>query len=137
MKKKKVFERMEPHLGRSKAVVAIARKLLVAVWHVLNQKAADRFADPANVARSFFAHAYRVGIRNLPEKKVRSSFHPGTTGSVGHRPGSAGDLLGLETLPASKLLPEKERNVQLILVNYTCQAPCGSLESKRIPHNLE
>jgi hypothetical protein len=28
---KKEFERLEPHLGRSKAVVAIARKLLVTV----------------------------------------------------------------------------------------------------------
>ena len=39
---KKEFERMEPHLGRSKAIVAIARKLLVAVWHVLSQQVADR-----------------------------------------------------------------------------------------------
>jgi transposase len=29
------FERRQPHLGRSKAVVAVARKLLVVVWYVL------------------------------------------------------------------------------------------------------
>jgi len=39
----KEFERLEPHLGRSKAVVAIARKLLGAVWHVLSEQVVDRF----------------------------------------------------------------------------------------------
>lgn len=61
---KKEFARLEPHLGRSKAVVAIARKLLVAVWHVLSEKAADRYADPRSVACSFLAHA--SGWRKKP-----------------------------------------------------------------------
>lgn len=60
------FERIEPRLGRPKAIVAIARKLLVAVWHVLTEECADRFADPTKVACSLFKHAYRVGVRNLP-----------------------------------------------------------------------
>ncbi len=63
---KKEFERMEPRLGRSKAVVAIARKLLVVVWHVLSKDQADRHADARDVACSLFAHAYKVGVRNLP-----------------------------------------------------------------------
>jgi hypothetical protein len=46
--------------------VAIARKLLVAVWHVLTYGEADRFADATQVACSFFAHAYKVRVRNLP-----------------------------------------------------------------------
>jgi len=66
---KKEFERMEPHLGRSKAIVAIARKLLVAVWHVLSQQVADRYADPGNVASALFRYAYQVGLKNLPEKQ--------------------------------------------------------------------
>lgn len=33
------------------SVVAIARKLLVAVWHVLTENVADRFAEPQRVAR--------------------------------------------------------------------------------------
>jgi hypothetical protein len=57
---KKELERTEPHLGRSKAIVAIARKFMVAVWHVLSEETADRFADPRAVACSFYAHAYRV-----------------------------------------------------------------------------
>jgi len=44
---KKELERMMPHLGRSRAVVAIARKLLITVWHVLQKEIADRHADPA------------------------------------------------------------------------------------------
>ncbi len=71
---KKVFARLEPHLGRSKAIVAIARKLLVAVWHVLSQQAADRFADPGNVASSFYRYAYKVGVKNLPEGQSALAF---------------------------------------------------------------
>ena len=32
------FERLVPSLGKGKAIVAIARKLLVVVWHVLTQQ---------------------------------------------------------------------------------------------------
>ncbi len=59
--------RLEPRLGRSKAIVAIARRLLVAVWHVLTKECADRHADTIQVARTIFRHAYRVGVANLPE----------------------------------------------------------------------
>ena len=53
--------RLEPRLGRNKAIVAIARKLLVAVWHVLTQGCADRHAEPERVARKLLQHAYRLG----------------------------------------------------------------------------
>jgi transposase len=66
---KKELARLEPHLGRSKAIVAFARKLLVAVWHVLTKKVADRFAEPQDVARSFLTHAYKIGVKNLPAGK--------------------------------------------------------------------
>jgi hypothetical protein len=104
------FERLEPHLGRSKAIVAIARKLLVAVWHVLSQKDADRFADPAGVARSFFALAYQVGVKNLPEGQSALAF----TREQLDRLGIGQDLQEISwgsqhhKLPASKLLTEKK-----------------------------
>lgn len=63
---KGAFERMEKHLGSKKAMVAVARKLLVAVWHVLAKGIADRFAEPQKVACSLFAMAYRVGVASLP-----------------------------------------------------------------------
>jgi len=56
--------RLEPRLGRNKAIVAIARKLLVAVWHVLTEQRADRFADPARVARKVLNYTYQIGQAN-------------------------------------------------------------------------
>lgn len=49
-----------PGLGRMKALVAVARKLLVVVWHVLTYGEADRFANPVKVARAYFGHAYDI-----------------------------------------------------------------------------
>lgn len=50
--------RMEP----GKAIVAIARKLLVVLWNVLTDQVADRQADAMSVARSLFRWAadYRL-----------------------------------------------------------------------------
>jgi transposase len=53
--------RLEPRLGRNKAIVAIARKLLIAVWHVLAEQRADRFAEPALIARKLLNYTYKVG----------------------------------------------------------------------------
>jgi len=58
--------RLEPRLGRNKAIVAIARKLLVGVWHVLTKQVADRHAEPARVARKLTQYAYRLGQANRP-----------------------------------------------------------------------
>jgi transposase len=58
--------RLEPRLGRNKAIVAIARKLLVAVWHVLTKSTADKYADPERVARKLFNHTERLGRANRP-----------------------------------------------------------------------
>jgi transposase len=71
---KKEMARLELRLGRSKAIVAIARKLLVAVWQVLRKVQADRFADPQDVARSLFAHAYKLGVKNLPNGQSALAF---------------------------------------------------------------
>ncbi len=60
-------QRLSPRLGRNKTLVAIARKLLIAIWHILTKGQADRFAVPEKVAATLFGHAYRVGVKNLPE----------------------------------------------------------------------
>lgn len=59
--------RLEPRLGRNKAIVAIARKLLVAVWHVLTEGCADRFAEPEHLARKLAQYAYALGHENRPD----------------------------------------------------------------------
>ncbi len=66
--------RLEPRLGRNKAIVAIARKLLVAVWHVLTEETADRFAEPELVARKLLAHAERLGCANRPAGQSRAAY---------------------------------------------------------------
>jgi transposase len=61
------FAQLEPRLGRNKALVAVARKLLVVVWHVLTKAEADRHVTPHEAARSLFRFVYRAGVRHLPE----------------------------------------------------------------------
>jgi transposase len=58
------FERLADRLGRHKAIVAIARKLLVVVWHVLTKQVADREAVPAQVAGKFLEWSWKVGKAN-------------------------------------------------------------------------
>jgi transposase len=57
---KEQYQRLGARIGKPKAIVAIARKLLVAVWHILTAGCADRFADPVKVARAFFGYAYDI-----------------------------------------------------------------------------
>ncbi len=64
---KKEFERLEYRLGRSKAIVAIARRLLVAVWHILKNETLDRHAEVDRVAVSMLTLAYAIKKRNLPK----------------------------------------------------------------------
>jgi transposase len=58
------FENLERRIGRQKVIVAIARKLLVMVWHVLAACAADRRAEDQAVARSFMAWRAKHGLTN-------------------------------------------------------------------------
>ena len=66
--------RLEPRLGRNKAIVAIARKLLISVWHVLSRKVADRFAEPEAVAQKLLKFAYKVGKKNRPAGQTAAKF---------------------------------------------------------------
>lgn len=68
------FKRLEPRLGRNKAIVAIARKLLVAVWHVLAHQSTDRFAEPEIVARKLMQFTYQIGKRNRPVDQSTAQF---------------------------------------------------------------
>jgi len=55
------FERLRYRIGDKKAIVAIARKLLVVVWHVLTKKEADRYAHPEKVAAKMQLYAWQLG----------------------------------------------------------------------------
>jgi len=56
---KERFERLAHRMGRQKAAVAIARKILVVIWHVLTKKVADREAVPNTVAKSMLLWSQR------------------------------------------------------------------------------
>jgi transposase len=60
------FARLEQRIGKQKAIVAIARKLLVVVWNVLTARAADRQANVPAVARSLMnwgaEHSLATGL---------------------------------------------------------------------------
>ena len=66
---------LEPRTGHNKAMVAVARKLLVVVWHVLTKREADRHADVTKVAEGILNTIYtHVGARNLPEGQTGPEF---------------------------------------------------------------
>ena len=54
---KEQFERLSARIGKKKAIVAMARKLLVIVWHVLSKQEADRHADHERIARTIMEWA--------------------------------------------------------------------------------
>jgi transposase len=66
--------RLEPRLGRNKAIVAIARKLLIVVWYILAQHKTDRFAQPEAVAQKFLKFAYQLGKKNRPQGQSAAQF---------------------------------------------------------------
>jgi transposase len=47
---KQEFQKLNHRMKTNKAIVAIARRLLVAIWHVMSERIADRKADPEMVA---------------------------------------------------------------------------------------
>ena len=66
--------RLQPRLGRNKAIVAIARKLLVTVWYILSQHKTDRFAQPEAIAQKFLKFAYQLGKENRPAGQSAAQF---------------------------------------------------------------
>lgn len=61
---KAVFERLAERMAKPKAIVVIARKLLVAVWHVLTEQVADRQVEPERVAKKFLEWSWKLGKGN-------------------------------------------------------------------------
>jgi transposase len=57
---KKEFGRLATRIGEHKALVAIARKLLIVVWHVLMGRSADRRADAEQVAFKLMVWAWKL-----------------------------------------------------------------------------
>ena len=58
---KREFDRLSRRMSEKKAIVAIAHKLLVVVWHVLTERTADTEADPKLVASKLMIWSGRLG----------------------------------------------------------------------------
>lgn len=54
------FERIARRRGKKKAIVAVARKLLTVVWHVLTKREACRQANPEKVAYKLFRWTWKL-----------------------------------------------------------------------------
>jgi transposase len=66
--------RLQPRLGRKKAIVSIARKLLVAAWYILAQHKTDRFAQPEAIAQKYLKFAYQLGKENRANGQSAAQF---------------------------------------------------------------
>lgn len=52
--------RLARRMDENKAVVAVARRLLVAIWHVLTERAADKHAEPQMVATKLMRWSWEL-----------------------------------------------------------------------------
>jgi transposase len=55
------YQRLSRRMHPNKAIVAVARKLLVVVWHVLTEATADRHAEQEMVAFKLMLWAWKLG----------------------------------------------------------------------------
>ena len=72
------FERLSRRLPPNKAIVALARKLLVVIWHVLIEQAADRHAN-ADLVAFKFTHAVQCSrglVVETDQRPTRRADHP-------------------------------------------------------------
>jgi hypothetical protein len=54
------FERLTRRMPPAKAIVALARKMLVVIWHVLTEQAADQHANSDRVAFKFMVWSWKL-----------------------------------------------------------------------------
>jgi transposase len=52
-----VFHSLAKRIGKQKAITAVARKLLVVIWHILTHREVDHHANAEAIARSFMTWA--------------------------------------------------------------------------------
>ena len=57
---KQEFRKLTHRMKSNKAIVAIARKLLVVIWHVMTERVADRKADPNMVAFKLMVWSWKL-----------------------------------------------------------------------------
>src|SRR4030067_2400586 len=72
------FERLPRRMPPTKAIVALARKMLVVIWHVLTEQAADTHAN-ADLVAFKFTHAVQCSrglVVEADRRAARRAAHP-------------------------------------------------------------
>ena len=64
---KEEFDRLQARIGDKKAIVAIARKILVSIWHILSHRQADIHATEDKVAYKLLLYAWQLGTQHRPD----------------------------------------------------------------------
>jgi len=64
---KEEFERLRARIGDKKAIVAIARKILVSIWYILTHRQADIHATDDKVAYKLLLFAWQLGTQHRPD----------------------------------------------------------------------
>ena len=116
------FERLSVRIGKPKAIVAIARKLLVAVWHVLSRRCADihgsragRCPLAAQLPRTLWHHS-----RQTP---LSGSALASLPGSVGAWRRSGSNSLQRSPLSPQRCAPGKRKDLRAVLVSFLSGLP--------------
>jgi transposase len=61
------FDRLKDRIGDKKAIVAIARKILVSIWYILTHRQPDIHATEDKVAYKFLLHSWQLGTQHRPD----------------------------------------------------------------------
>lgn len=72
---RQVHDRIARRRGSNIAVVAVARRLLVLVWHLLTKKDIYRYLQPQTFVTKLQNWAYRIGRTHLPNPSTRDFVH--------------------------------------------------------------
>jgi len=108
------FERLSVRIGKPKAIVAIARKLLVAVWQVLSQKSADihgsragRCPLAASLDRALWHNSRRTPLSGYALASL--------LGSVGTWRRARRNSLQRSPLSPQRCAPGKRKDLRVVL----------------------
>jgi transposase len=72
---RKIYNRIARRRGSSIAVVAVARRLLVLVWHLLTKNDIYYYLQPQTFVNKLQNWAYRIGRTHLPAASTRDFVH--------------------------------------------------------------
>jgi transposase len=64
---KEEFQRLKDRIGDKKAIVAVARKILVSIWHILTKRQHDIHATDDKVAYKLLLYSWQLGTQHRPD----------------------------------------------------------------------